>query len=85
MFASPQVRLARQLVELMDTHGRDVEQGCEISVPLTIAELAGMAGVSRNYARRYLEGLKKSEIIGTRGRRFTVQKPEELRKIAGSA
>ena len=74
----PQARLARTLLQLASTHGSETQQGWDISIPLTVAGLAGMVGVSTATVRRLLRDLQDAGIVSINNQRFVVHKPEEL-------
>jgi len=82
IFANPPARLAEILTELMDGHGRQTPQGQEITRNLTAAELAGMAGIETTAVRKLIRDLETAGIVTAKNRRYTIHKPEELRRIA---
>ncbi len=79
---NPQRRLAETLVNLMQTHGSETPDGWQLSLLLTVPELAGMAGISPPRTRQLLRNCQTSGIVSAKNRRYTIHKPEELREIA---
>jgi len=82
IFTSPPVRLAKTLMELMDSHGQKTPTGQEIIRNLTAAELAGIAGIETTAARKLIRDLETAGILSAKNRRYTIHKPEELHRIA---
>lgn len=64
-------RLARALVELAGDHGRESEDGIEITL-VTQDELAAMCGVSRESVARGLAELRAAGLVETGRRTITV-------------
>ena len=84
IFYNPPTRLAKTFLNLMKTHGKETPEGWEISIPLTMPELAGMVGVSTPKIRQLLRDLQASSgVVSGKNRRYIILKPEELRKRAG--
>jgi len=79
---NPPARLAKTLLKLAETHGSETHEGLEISVPMALGELAGMAGVTTRTVRRLLHDLEVAGVISTKNRRYIVHRPEELRRRA---
>jgi CRP/FNR family transcriptional regulator/CRP/FNR family cyclic AMP-dependent transcriptional regulator len=74
-------RLAKNLLELADSHGERMPdgKGIEITVPLTQEELAGMIGATRPSVNKILGWYEDQGAIQRRGRRIAILKPEVLR------
>ena len=81
VLSSPLSRLAETLLKASRTHGKETPEGRELDLALTIDELAGAAGLTRDRARRLLRSLEKSGVIGVRNRHYVIQKPSELQKL----
>jgi len=81
MYLDLQARLAKKLVELTETHGRDEGDGIELQVTLTQDELAAMVGATRPRVNRLLGSFEDRGMIGRRGRRLVVLQPEALRRL----
>jgi CRP-like cAMP-binding protein len=78
----PQARLAQTLLKLMSTHGSEVQEGWQISIPLTQPELAEMVRVSTGTISRLLRDFREAGIVSMEGQRYLIHKPEELRRMA---
>ena len=78
----PQARLAQTLLNLVKTHGSETPQGWEISIPLTLAGLAGMVGANQAAIRRLLRDFQAAGIVSIKNQRYVIHKPRELRKRA---
>jgi CRP-like cAMP-binding protein len=82
IFFKPQARLAETLMKLVNAHGSETPEGWELSIPLTLAGLAGMVGTSIATIKRLLCDFQTAGILSTRKRHYVIHKPEELRKKA---
>jgi CRP-like cAMP-binding protein/KaiC/GvpD/RAD55 family RecA-like ATPase len=78
----PQARLAQTLLRLVSTHGSEIPEGWQISIPLTQPELAEMVRVSRGTIRRLLRDFREAGIVSIEDQRYLIHKPEELRRMA---
>ncbi|MGW1196379.1 Crp/Fnr family transcriptional regulator [Streptomyces sp. NPDC002536] len=78
-----QERLALLLLELIDSHGEDTENGVQLTPGLTQSELAGSVGASREAVARLLKGLRERGIVRTGRRGLVVVRPDVLRRMAG--
>jgi CRP-like cAMP-binding protein/KaiC/GvpD/RAD55 family RecA-like ATPase len=78
----PQARLAQALLELLSTHGSQISEGWQISIPLTNSELAEMVRVTTGTIGRLLRDFRGAGILSVENKRYVVHKPEELRKRA---
>lgn len=74
-------RLARQLLYLADTHGREVEDGIMINLSLTQTDLAEMTGATRVSINKALGRFRRSDLVRVKGRYFTITDKEELEKL----
>lgn len=79
---SPQSRLAQILLNLMKNHGSKTPKGWEISIPLTLSGLAGLAGTDTATIKRLLHEFHDNGIINTKAQQYIINKPEELQKKA---
>lgn len=75
-------RVAARLVELLRVTARDAAGPIELQLPITQAELAQWAGLSREGAVKGIAELRRSGVIATGRKRMTVLDTEELRRIA---
>ncbi|MCG6495498.1 Crp/Fnr family transcriptional regulator [Kitasatospora sp. A2-31] len=80
-----QERLALLLLELIRTHGRETQDGVQLTPGLTQSELAGSVGASREAVARLLKGLRERGIVRTERRGLVVIRPEVLRLMARQA
>jgi len=78
----PQARLAQTLLKLVSTHGSEIPEGWQISIPLTQPELAEMARVSTGTIRRLLRDFREAGIVSIEDQHYLIHKPEELRRMA---
>lgn len=80
--ASPRVRVARVIHELLLPYGRRVGSGIVIGVDLTQVELGSLVGVTRPTAERALRELRSAGLLNTGGRRLIVLDEQGLRAVA---
>lgn len=73
-------RVAKQLLELAETHGELGSGGTRISLRLTQRTLAGMVAASRENVNRALSRLSARGDIVQEGGYITILRPAELRK-----
>jgi CRP-like cAMP-binding protein len=78
----PEVRLARLLVEIVQSCARRTEEGLTIAIPLSQPELATMIGVSDATAQKAFRYLRENAVIRTGYRRITVLDLPALRALA---
>jgi CRP/FNR family cyclic AMP-dependent transcriptional regulator len=83
--ADVQTRLARVLYELVRHHSRSGDQGWELDVRLSQAELGMMIGAGEDAVGKALRRLRRDGILRTRYRGITVLDLERLHQEAGSA
>lgn len=72
-------RVAARLVELVDEHGEETDEGTRITLPLTQEELAGWTGASREGVSRALQTFRTRGWITTHRRGITVHDRDALR------
>jgi CRP/FNR family transcriptional regulator/CRP/FNR family cyclic AMP-dependent transcriptional regulator len=73
-------RLAKKLIELADQHGKPVEGGVEINIPLTQESLAAMVAATRPSINKDLGWFEDIGAIRRRGRRIIVTDAAVLRR-----
>jgi CRP/FNR family transcriptional regulator, cyclic AMP receptor protein len=73
-------RLAKKLIELGDAHGKPVDGGVEIGVPLTQDVLAAMIGATRTSVNKALGWYEDQGAIQRRGRRIVITEAEKLHR-----
>jgi CRP-like cAMP-binding protein len=79
-FQTVQSRVATVLAQLVDTARAEGQQDSDVLITATQAELAQLAGSSRESASRFLAVLERAGII-TQGRgKLTVHEPEALQR-----
>ena len=76
----PNVRLANTIHHLMENHGKLTSEGCEIQIPLTIRDFAGMSGLGIARTTQIIRNLKTTGIIRNTGRYYTILEPENMPK-----
>jgi CRP/FNR family transcriptional regulator/CRP/FNR family cyclic AMP-dependent transcriptional regulator len=72
-------RLARRLLDLASSYGKQRENGVLITAPITQEELANMIGVTRESVNRNLGAFRREGLIGREGRRILVLDEARLR------
>lgn len=83
MFLDLQGRLAKKLLELAESHGRDDGSGgVEIQAALTQEDLAGMIGATRPRVNQLLGSFEDRGAISRRGRRIVVRRADVLSRWA---
>jgi len=73
-------RLAKKLLELSNTYGREVPSGIAIDMRLTQQELATMVGATRESVNKHLRSYRSRGIIDVSQQRIVIRKPDELRR-----
>lgn len=73
-------RVAKKLLELSETHGRNVENGICIDVRLTQQELASMVGASRESVNKVMGYFTDKGYISTDKHRITLHRVNELKR-----
>lgn len=71
-------RLARQLLELADEHGRETADGILIQISLTQTDLAEMTGATRVSINKALGRFRRAGWVKVNGRKFTILNRPEL-------
>ncbi|MEU4473543.1 Crp/Fnr family transcriptional regulator [Micromonospora sp. NPDC023888] len=78
-----EVRVARVLAEIAQTHGRQADDGSVvIDVPLSQPELATMVGAAEATVHKALRALRKADLIRSGYRRIVILDPAALRRMA---
>ena len=72
-------RLARRLLDLASSNGRDHDDGVLINATITQEELANMIGVTRESVNRNLGMFRRLGLIASEGRRIVVRDEAGLR------
>jgi serine/threonine protein kinase len=85
LFQDPRSRFAETLRNLMENYGVETVEGCEIQLPLTVRDLAGMSGIGQSRIKQLIRSLRVAGIVRSKGRRYTILKPEALRRLASSS
>jgi CRP-like cAMP-binding protein len=78
------VRLARVLLELLDSYGENTTAGRHIGVSLTQPELAALIAASEPAVHKVLADLRSGGILATGYRRLIVKDIPSLRRLARS-
>ena len=84
MFLDLQGRLAKKLLELADTHGKDDGSGIEIQATLTQEDLAGMIGATRPRVNQLLGSFEDRGAISRRNRRIVIRRHDVLSRWASA-
>ena len=84
MFLDLQGRLAKKLLELADTHGKNDGDGIEIQATLTQEDLAGMIGATRPRVNQLLGSFEDRGAIARKGRRIVILREDVLSRWASS-
>lgn len=78
-------RVAMRLLELVETCGRQTQNGVAVAIPLSQREIAEWVGASREAVARALHILRQRGAVDT-GRRFiAVLRPDVLHRFVGSS
>jgi CRP/FNR family cyclic AMP-dependent transcriptional regulator len=85
LFLSSRERMVRMLLELVESHGEWHGSKCEITLPLSHQDLAGLIGVTRETATLVLGRLRRERLIGVRRRRIVVIDHDRLVEETGTA
>jgi CRP-like cAMP-binding protein len=73
-------RLAKKLLQLLDSHGRRSERGLELDIHLTQQDLAAMIGATRESVNKQLGAFRDRGILAVDRQRITILKPDQLRE-----
>lgn len=74
-------RLARQLLQLAEQHGRKTREGITIDLSLTQTDLAEMTGATRVSINKALGRFRRSNWVKVNGRKFTIVDQEALQNL----
>jgi CRP-like cAMP-binding protein len=78
LFLSSRERMVRILLELLESHGVPSGNHCDISLPLSHQDFAGLIGVSRETVTVVLGQLQQAGLISIRRCRITVLDRQKL-------
>jgi CRP-like cAMP-binding protein len=78
-------RLAKKLVHLADSHGKEAPEGVRIGFKLTQRELAAMMGTTREAVNRQLRTLTDEGLIKQNGSSIVIRDPEGLEDVVKEA
>ena len=84
MFLPLPERLARKLLQLAATHGRQTPEGVRIESGLSQRELGNLLGLSRESINKQLSAWHRQAILNTDGGIITLVDLEALRQIAAT-
>jgi CRP/FNR family transcriptional regulator, cyclic AMP receptor protein len=73
-------RLAKKLLQLIESHGRKSERGIELDIHLTQQDLAAMIGATRESVNKQLGAFRDRGILSVDRQRITILKPDQLRE-----
>jgi CRP/FNR family transcriptional regulator, cyclic AMP receptor protein len=79
-FLDVAARLARLLLKLAETHGRQEAAGVVLGIRLTQEDLASMVGSTRETVNKWLKSWERQSIVSNRGGILTLREPRELVK-----
>ena len=74
-------RLARQLLQLAEQHGRSTTEGTLIEISLTQTDLAEMTGATRVSINKALGRFRRANWVKVSGRKFTIVDRDALRNL----
>ncbi|MCP4360971.1 MAG: Crp/Fnr family transcriptional regulator [Chloroflexi bacterium] len=74
-------RLARQLLELAEEHGRQTPDGVQIQLSLTQTDLAEMTGATRVSINKALGRFRRAGWVKVSSRKFTIVNEAELNEL----
>ncbi len=80
--ASALTHLAHILTLMAERYGDAKDGHIELSIRLTLGEIAGLMGHSRSDAEQALEDLQKKNLISLHGLHMTIHNLDELRRVA---
>ena len=73
-------RLAKKILELAETYGRETPEGTVIGLRLTQQELATMVGATRESVNKHLRAYRSRGYIEIDRQRIVVLRPKELQR-----
>jgi CRP/FNR family transcriptional regulator, cyclic AMP receptor protein len=74
-------RLARQLLQLADQHGKESKDGIQIQLSLTQTDLAEMTGATRVSINKALGRFRRAHWVKVNGRKFTIVDQDALQNL----
>ena len=77
-------RIAGALLRMVNQSGRKVEDGIEITFPITRATIAEMTGTTLHTVSRLLSGWEREGIVASTRKHVTVTDPHRLVLISGA-
>ncbi|MDD5093849.1 MAG: Crp/Fnr family transcriptional regulator [Dehalococcoidia bacterium] len=81
IFLNLPARLAKRLLELSQTHGRETEEGIIIDLRVTQQDLSDSVGASRVAVNKQLGLYQAKGVIRISRQKITIIRPEELKKL----
>ncbi|OGZ98736.1 MAG: hypothetical protein A3C07_04605 [Candidatus Sungbacteria bacterium RIFCSPHIGHO2_02_FULL_47_11] len=78
---SPQRRVVKFLLDMLDAEECDCEEQLCICLPFTHEEIAQRLGLARETVTRQLTSLKKAKLIQINARQVTIHDREKLEKL----
>ncbi|GAA4426116.1 Crp/Fnr family transcriptional regulator [Actinokineospora soli] len=78
----PRGRVSRVLLSLAERYGQDTDDGTDLGVPLTQADIAALAGIRLPTAEKVLRAFAGSGLLRLGYRRIRVLDPASLRALA---
>lgn len=78
-------RVAKLLLSLIGSHGATTDQGVELALKLTRAELGAMVGGSRQSVNQILHAFERRGYVERRGREVVVKDLDALRRRSSPA
>ena len=73
-------RLARRFLRLAEFTGRDVDNGVFVDMPLSMAQLGNMVGMTRESINKHLRQWRDEGVIDWKRGYFTIIDPDKLRE-----
>jgi len=71
--------LAATLLDLAQTHGRDVPEGVKIDIELTHQEIADLVGTAREVVTKIINDFKRDNCVSFEGRYCIILNEEKLK------
>lgn len=85
VFLDLEARVAKLLLSLIGSHGATTDQGVELALKLTQAELGAMVGGSRQSVNQILHAFERRGYVERRGREVVVKDLDGLRRRSSPA
>ncbi|MBI1886174.1 MAG: Crp/Fnr family transcriptional regulator [Chloroflexi bacterium] len=73
-------RLAKKLLDLAESHGRQTPDGIVLDLPLTQETMARLVGVTRESLNRHVSLFRRLGLLQMEGKRWLIARPDELRR-----